>query len=251
MTQQPGERRERALVGFDERPTLLVPATSDAEAAQFPAAQVRDVDPLPRHGWLADVGYTVAFLLALLASARPRVVAGWLVDLGAPDAGWVVTATGVVAVLALVVVVVANLRRAATWPMFLLGGVVGVVLGVATGDSVGDTVVVPALVAAAAVPVYRSRRARRARWRRLAPILTDHRLLDGVVLDAVWHTTRGAPPVTTVVLTVGAPALPGRSWTAQTVPERARLDAVPAIGDPLALFVCPAHPEVAVLRPVL
>lgn len=237
----------RALVGFDARPTLVVRADDPVAARTFPATEVRRAGEVARTG-ARDVGYTVALLALFMATANTSTIARWL---GAAGEGWVSTAIGTVCVVSLVVLIVVNLVRLATWQMFVAGALLALVGGIVTQDSISNTYVFPVVLLAIAVPVRRSRLLRQGRWRAIKPIMSDHVLVEGTVIDAVRSRSTGAGAVNTIVLTVASPSAPGRSWSAQmTVPDT-EVDHAPDVGDPISVFVCPGSPEVAVLRPVL
>lgn len=242
-----GGPRRRALVGFDARPTLVVRADDPVTATTFPATEVRRAGEVARTG-ARDVGYTVTLLALFMATANASTIARWL---GAAGEGWVSTAIGTVCVVSLVVLIVVNLVRLATWQMFVAGALLALVGGIVTEDSISNTYVFPVVLLAIAVPVRRSRLVRQGRWRAIEPIMTDHALIEGTVVDMAWSRSTGAGAVNTLVLTVASPSCPGRSWSAQMTLSDTEIDHAPDVGDPIAVFICPSYPEVAVLRPVL
>ncbi|MEP7766154.1 hypothetical protein [Sanguibacter sp. 25GB23B1] len=183
----------------------------------------------------------------------------WLLSPEREKAVALVGLSGDVWALVLVVLVVlvsfavmgADAESVVAWEMYAVGGVVALVENLRAGLWVEVAVSGAVFLWVVAYFWRKVRLTRRARWRRLSQVLDNHELVEAEVVRHRWLDKPGSNALHEVRLVLATALVPGQQWNVQLVVPTRQVDAAPETGDRVLMFVCPADPEVAVVRPVL
>jgi hypothetical protein len=231
---------------WDQRSVFVVRADDAASAAQFPRDELQKLEPGGRDAAARRALHTVLFVIlsfvlsmgdSLVPDAVSAVVPG--LDLHLP------------ALVLLGVLVVVDARSVRTWEMYAVTGALALAHLIRTDQPVFDTVVIPLLVWVGAAVVGVLRSTHRARWRRLRPVVVNHRYYEAEVLGSRWFTPVVPDGVEKFWLVLGSDRLPGRQWRVALDLHDHQRQAAPAAGSTVAVFACPADPSIVVVRPVL